>query len=757
MNVSIIIPTLNAERHLPKLREALTKQTVQPREIIVIDSQSTDQTAKLFESLGAKVLTIERSQFQHGRVRNMGAHEAKGDILIFMTQDAIPAHEEWLANLVAPICQGNAEACFARQVPYENAGALEQYARATNYPAESRIVSQEDIQDLGGRAFFFSNSCSAVKKESFEALGGFTIGTIMNEDMLFAAKVLQNGYRIAYVAEAVVNHSHDYNFTQTFKRYFDVGVVMRQAQYDIGAVGMAKTGLSYVKGLMKFLFAQKKYYLIPSGIFESTVKWFGFNLGKFYQFLPQSVLARFSMHGGYWNRSHYPFSFLNSLLTPALLILSDILIIAFCMLLAYLLRSEVLPGAFGVEAFVPLTNYLTLWPLVAVLVLLRAVFGLYPGYGLNPADELRRQTLSSSLILFFTLAGGALFQFNLTYSRIVLVLTGIFIIITLPIFRAFSKEVLSRASFYGTSLWIIGNSERADEFRRILKETPVLGLRVVGYSTTQPEDGFAQHCLVVPDNLEAASFGEFLDKLHRKFPHVWIAPNLLNTASVWVTPRDLNGNLTLELRNKLLEPGNELLKRLFDFLMSFVVLVLTLPLMLIIALIIKLDSKGAVIYKQTRLGRFGRLFPTYKFRTMKLGADQLLESYLQENQAAKEEWQITRKLKNDPRVTRVGKFLRRSSLDELPQLLNIFKGDMSFVGPRPITKEELSYYGNNAHLYTQVLPGLTGLTQVSGRSNLSYEERVKLDSYYARNWSVWLDIVILAKTVVAVARGKGAY
>jgi exopolysaccharide biosynthesis polyprenyl glycosylphosphotransferase len=757
MNISIIIPTLNAEKHFSAFREALVKQTVQPCEIVVIDSQSTDRTATLFEGMGAKVLTIEKAQFQHGRVRNMGAKETKGDILIFMTQDAIPANEFWLECLIKPICQGKAEASFARQVPYADAGALEQYARSTNYPSESRIVSQDDIQDLGGKAFFFSNSCSAIKKEVFETLGGFTVGTIMNEDMLFAAKILQNGYKIAYVAEAVVNHSHDYNFKQTFKRYFDIGVVMRQAQYDIGAVGMTKTGLAYVRGLMRFLLQQKKYQLIPSGMFESGIKWLGFNLGKLYPLLPQSVLMRLSMHGGYWNKSRYPFSFLNSFLTPGLFILTDVLIITLCMLIAYFLRSTILPGAFGIEPFVPVTNYLTLWPLVAVLILLRSAFGLYPGYGLNPADELRRQTLSSSLVFFFAFAGATLFQFNEYYSRVVLLLTSIFVLAVLPIARAFSKEVLSRSSFYGTSIWMIGNSERANEFCDILERSPVLGLKVVGFSRSYPEEGFAQHCLVIPDDLEVASFSDFLDKLHRKFTHVWVAPNLLNTASVWVTPRDLNGNLTLELRNKLLEPRNEILKRLFDFLMSFILTVTVLPLMLIIAFVIRIDSKGPVIHRQKRIGRFGRVFTTYKFRSMKVGAEQELARYLEHNPSAKQEWQTKRKLEHDPRVTRVGKFLRRSSLDELPQLLNIFKGDMSFVGPRPIVKEELSYYSNNAHLYTQVLPGLTGLMQVSGRSDLSYEERVKLDSYYARNWSVWLDIVVLAKTVVAVATRRGAF
>jgi Undecaprenyl-phosphate galactose phosphotransferase WbaP len=757
MNISIIIPTLNAEKHFPTFQEAIKTQSVQPYEIIVIDSQSTDNTVRLFEEMGARVLTIQRSQFQHGKVRNMGAKESKGEILIFMTQDAIPADEYWLENLAQPIRNGKAEATFARQIPYEDANPLEQYARAANYPSESRIVSQRDIESLGGRAYFFSNSCSAIKKDIFEVLGGFTTGTIMNEDMLFAAKFLKNSYRIAYCANAVVNHSHNYRFSQTFKRYFDIGVVMKQAQYELGSLALGKTGVSYVKGLIHHLVKQKHFFLIPAALWESVVKWFGFNLGLLYQILPQSILKRLSMHGTYWNAERYPFSFLNSFLSPALLILGDILTITICMLLAYILRSEFLPGIFGIEEFVPLTNYLTLWPVIVILILLRVMFGLYPGYGLNPADELRRQTQSSAFVLFFTLAGGALFQFNLTYSRIVLVLGGILILLVLPITRAFLKWQLSKTPFYGTSVWVLGNLDQTELFRNILERSPVLGLKVVGFSTSIPEDGFAKHCLVVPDGLENTNFSQLLDQLHRKFPHVWVAPSLFNTSSVWVTPHDLNGHLTLELRNKLLEPKNEILKRALDFTVTLLSIPVLLPVMAFIALMIRLDSKGSVIYKQIRIGRFGRTFQTYKFRTMKVGTDFEFEKFLQQNPLAMQEWKTRRKLFNDPRITRVGSFLRRSSLDELPQLFNILKGDMSFVGPRPIMQDELSYYGSNSYLYTQVLPGLTGLMQVSGRSNLTYDERIKLDVYYARNWSVWLDMVILAKTVVAVFRKHGAY
>jgi len=262
---------------------------------------------------------------------------------------------------------------------------------------------------------------------------------------------------------------------------------------------------------------------------------------------------------------------------------------------------------------------------------------------------------------------------------------------------------------------------------------------------------------LVPDDLPNEALPLLLDQLNQRFQRVWLVPNLLEVASVWITPRDLQGHLALELRNNLLEPRNVILKRVIDLLLSSVLALLTFPVMVIIGLLIRLDSPGPLLLRQTRLGRRGRPFTIYKFRTMHRNAQALLERHLDNDEAARREWQAHRKLRRDPRVTRVGRLLRRLSLDELPQLWNVLRGEMSLVGPRPIMTDEIDRYGERAHLYTQVLPGLTGLVQVSGRSNLAYERRVRLDAYYSRNWSVWLDILILARTLVVVMRTDGAY
>jgi Undecaprenyl-phosphate galactose phosphotransferase WbaP len=177
----------------------------------------------------------------------------------------------------------------------------------------------------------------------------------------------------------------------------------------------------------------------------------------------------------------------------------------------------------------------------------------------------------------------------------------------------------------------------------------------------------------------------------------------------------------------------------------------------IIAVSILADSGGPIIFRQTRIGRNGRKFQVYKFRTMLPNADQVLQDYLNKSPELRAEWVATHKLKHDPRVTRLGSFLRKSSLDELPQIWNIFTGDMGLVGPRPIVDAEVEKYGKCFELYKQVRPGLTGLWQVSGRNDTTYERRVELDEYYVRNRSLKLDLEILLKTVSVVLNKDGAY
>ena len=205
------------------------------------------------------------------------------------------------------------------------------------------------------------------------------------------------------------------------------------------------------------------------------------------------------------------------------------------------------------------------------------------------------------------------------------------------------------------------------------------------------------------------------------------------------------------------EIPNSPLKRVFDITFILLAAPYLLFFFLVISILIILDSRGGAFYRQTRIGKGGRKFQALKFRTMVLNADQILQRYLDESPELQAEWKATHKLKRDPRVTRVGAILRKLSLDELPQFWNILIGDMSLIGPRPIVDAEIEKYGTCFELYIQARPGLTGLWQVSGRSDTSYQRRVELDEYYLLHRSIKLDLMILLKTVYVVVGRKGAY
>jgi Undecaprenyl-phosphate galactose phosphotransferase WbaP len=210
-------------------------------------------------------------------------------------------------------------------------------------------------------------------------------------------------------------------------------------------------------------------------------------------------------------------------------------------------------------------------------------------------------------------------------------------------------------------------------------------------------------------------------------------------------------------RTGLLHPGAARAKRFVDVACGFAAALVALPLALAIAAAIALESRGPVFYRQTRIGRHGRRFQIWKFRTMVVNASEALRAHLDRNPADALEWLATHKLRNDPRVTRVGRLLRRTSLDELPQLWNVLRGEMSLVGPRPIVEEELPKYGAGFALYMQVRPGVTGLWQVSGRNDTTYHQRVELDGRYIRAWTPLVDLRVLLKTAPVALSGRGAY
>jgi Undecaprenyl-phosphate galactose phosphotransferase WbaP len=221
--------------------------------------------------------------------------------------------------------------------------------------------------------------------------------------------------------------------------------------------------------------------------------------------------------------------------------------------------------------------------------------------------------------------------------------------------------------------------------------------------------------------------------------------------------RDCGGLVGLEVRRELLRRRARLTKHAIDLTLALGGGAILLPWVAAVALLVKWSSHGPAFYGHGRIGEGGRKFRAWKFRTMVENADEILDQYLQCDPELQAEWAANHKLKTDPRVTKIGKFLRQTSLDELPQIWNVIRGEMSLVGPRPIVRNEVERYAEEFDIYQKVRPGITGLWQVSGRSETTYEARVAMDVHYVRNWSVWLDVYLLARTVGVVLRKQGAY
>ena len=256
----------------------------------------------------------------------------------------------------------------------------------------------------------------------------------------------------------------------------------------------------------------------------------------------------------------------------------------------------------------------------------------------------------------------------------------------------------------------------------------------------------------------ATDQGLVIRKLCRRFRRVIVlAPEATESyGGLWMRTAQCGALPGWEVRDRLLSRSNRLLKRSLDLALATLAspaLILVVP---VVAVLLKITSRGPVFFGGNRIGENGRRFKAWKFRTMVDDADRRLERDLAQNPHVRAEWERREKLHCDPRITRIGRWLRRTSLDELPQIWNVIRGEMSMVGPRPMLPDEVGKYESSYELYTRMRPGITGLWQVSGRNNTTYAERVRLVSFYVRNWSMWLDLYILSRTFGAVVTGHGA-
>jgi Undecaprenyl-phosphate galactose phosphotransferase WbaP len=295
--------------------------------------------------------------------------------------------------------------------------------------------------------------------------------------------------------------------------------------------------------------------------------------------------------------------------------------------------------------------------------------------------------------------------------------------------------------------------DRPSSWNTLLEEIPVLGpLSMAGALEHR-----AQAAILMQADLAQENVSRLLRDLN--FPRIIVMPDLSGIAGLWVSARDISGCLGLEIKNNLLVRRNHVLKRWMDQIVALPLFILSLPVMAAAAVWIKLLSRGPAFYRQMREGFDGQRIPVWKLRTMHLDGDKILDAWFETHPEDHAHWTRFFKLKRDPRVLPgIGFLLRRMSLDELPQLWSILKGEMSLVGPRPLPNYHLEQFPPEFRTFrTRVLPGLTGLWQVSARSDGDMSVQEALDTYYIRNWSPWLDLYILARTVAAVLLARGAY
>lgn len=458
-------------------------------------------------------------------------------------------------------------------------------------------------------------------------------------------------------------------------------------------------------------------------------------------------------------------AFLQSFRTATPLVVGDMVALAISGVAAALMLRLVDPHVTAVVR-----------PMSVVLCLLTVAYwvcGLYSALGASPVLELR-QIIQVNTIGFLAAAIGGILAPPLPWWCMG---AWVLSVAAVPFGRATVRRWCARTNWWGHPTLIISSGKNADGVVLALLRAPTSGFRPVAVTDPKSECRSAllpvvndettlealirqkaiRYAVVCAPQLSNADVGELFARYGALIPHLVFLSDVPDLPSLWGTSRTCGRLTGLEMRNSRMLPRLWAVKRIIDVIVASTALVLGMPLLIAIALAVKFTSRGRLFYGHSRIGFGGHWFMAWKFRTMHPDGDAVLAAYLKRHPEACDEWERDHKLRNDPRVTPIGRILRKLSFDELPQIWNVLKGEMSLVGPRPIVAKEVAKYGTVFKKYSAVKPGITGMWQVSGRSETTYDERVRLDEYYVANWSPWLDIYILAKTVIILVRRRGAY
>ena len=454
-------------------------------------------------------------------------------------------------------------------------------------------------------------------------------------------------------------------------------------------------------------------------------------------------------------------------------ILLDIFTIAFAVFLSTIIRYLLEPVMGGVVNWPLILNGLIFY--VIFILILAWLNGLYPGFGLPAVQEMQKVLYVVSLATIFLGVFLFLQQLGVAYSRVIFVLTWFLSTLFMMLGRFALRNRFSNFSWWGIPVIVVGSEDRVKAIIEKLHQTRRLGFRPVYYYVLdgKPEQLIHEVApiesqdvlqdMISKTNIQHVIFTDPIAEFNANefqwmrdvFPSILFIIDTASFGSLWVRTIDVHGTLAIETNYHLLNKQETIIKRGFDLFLSLLLLLVTWPIFIVLAVLVRIDSKGPILFTQKRLGQDGKLFDSYKFRTMYENADSILQELLENNEQARQEYQIYHKLTNDPRVTRVGKFLRRFSLDEMPQFINVLKGDMNLIGPRSYLPRELPVMGHSANVILKVKPGITGWWQVMGRNATSFKERLQLDEYYISNWSIWLDIYIVIKTLWVLIRAEG--
>ena len=395
--------------------------------------------------------------------------------------------------------------------------------------------------------------------------------------------------------------------------------------------------------------------------------------------------------------------------------------------------------------------YFTLWPAGVAFIALNALFRLYhgsvfyPAAPVNPVEEFRRLVGSAVLTHVGVIAALAIaYQSTEHYSRAVILISGMLSAVCVQPVRNTLRLVLKKLDAAQIPAVLIGTGETARLVGATLAQDAYTGFRVT----------LEADVAVVCEDMRI--FKCEMSELTRTYRHIVYVPAGASFPVFGAQAVAFDGLAALEMLNQRRMRALRVEKWLLDRLLAVIAFVLLLPFFIVVPILVKLTSRGPVFYRQNRLGQGGRPIRVWKFRSMYADADARLAAILAADPAKKAEWEANFKLVDDPRVTPLGRFLRKTSIDEFPQLFNVFAGDMALVGPRPIVSDEVKYYGAAYDIFASVHPGVTGLWQASGRSGTDYARRVALDTYYVLNWSPWMDVWILFRTVSAVLFMRGA-